>query len=259
MELGIRLSAVAGMVSPGKCIADIGCDHGFVSIALVQSGTAHRVIACDINKGPLEHAKQNIELYGVKDSIEIRLGNGFEPVKKGECDGAVIAGMGGPLALRILFDGREKIADYKQIILQVQSKLPLVRFILDRWGFETTEESMVSEDGKFYPVMKLLPTKKKEFYESAEIDNSDFDAFLHLCEKQLLKQSSDYICSCTYGFKLLEDRSPYLAIFLGKEEERLLGIVEKLEKNPEDNKDRLAEILKEIDILMLAKWKLQGR
>lgn len=257
MELGIRLSAVAGMVSKGNCIADIGCDHGFVSIALIQTGVAKRMIACDINSGPLEHAKSNIENYELEDRIDVRPGDGLTPVEKGECDGAIIAGMGGPLGLKILFDGREKIKEYKQIIFQIQSKLPVTRFILSRWGFETADEIMVSEDGKFYPVMKLLPPKKKEFYESENID--DFDAFLNLAEEQLRKEPSDYICSCTYGFKLLEQRSPALAIFLGREEERLLGIVEKLEKNPEENKGRLSEILEEIDVLMLAKWKLEGQ
>lgn len=256
MELGIRLSSVAGMADKGDCIADIGCDHGFVSIALVEAGVAGKMIACDINKGPLEHAKKNIESAGLSDRIDVRLGDGLSPVEKGECDGVIIAGMGGPLGLRILFDGRDKIKDYKQIILQLQSKLPLVRFVLDRWGFETITEMMVSEDGKFYPIMKMLPPKNADFYESADIE--DFDGFLDLAEKQLRKEPSDYICSCTYGKTLLESKSPALQIFLGREEERLLSILEKLERSGEDNSGRIKEVADEIDTLMLAKWKCSG-
>ncbi len=262
MELGIRLSAVAGMVQKANmdssvgCLADIGCDHGLISIALVQNGMADRMIACDINKGPLAHAARNIEAAGLSDKIELRLGDGFAPVKKGECSGAVIAGLGGPLGLRILYDGREVIRDYRQIVFQVQSKLALVRHLLSRWGFKTEEELMVSEDGKFYPIMRLLPPHKSDFYET---EIPDFDAFLDTEEAELLRGNSDYICSCTYGQQLLEAKSPALLIFLGREEERLLGIVEKLEKSGEDNKERLAEIFEEIDTLMLAKWKLQGQ
>ena len=256
MELGIRLSEVAGMVTKGNCIADIGCDHGFVSIALVQNHIVERMIACDVNKGPLEHAKANVEACGLNDRIELRLGDGFHPVKEGECDGAIIAGMGGPLGLRILFEGREKIRSYSQIILQLQSKLGLVRFVLDGWGFRTEEETMVCEDGKFYPVIRVLPPKGKEFY---EMNIPDFEAFLSRMEEELKKEPSDSLCNYTYGKQLLEAGSPALVIFLGKEEERLAGIAEKLEKNYEENADRLKEIIEEIDILMMAKWKLQGR
>ena len=78
-------------------------------------------------------------------------------------------------------------------------------------------------------------------------------------EEELKKEPSDSLCNYTYGKQLLEASSPALVIFLGKEEERLAGIAEKLEKNYEENADRLKEIIEEIDILMMAKWKLQGR
>ena len=255
LELGIRLSAVAGMVHKGNCIADIGCDHGFVSIALVQNRIADRVIACDINKGPLAHAQKNVEVCGLEEKIDLRLCDGFAQVTPGEADGAVIAGMGGPLGLRILYDGREVVRKMNQIIFQVQSKMALVRFILSEWGFRTEEEIMVSEDGKFYPIMRLIPPASKEFY---EMQIPDFEAFLTANEAQLCHASSDDICNYTYGKLLIESKSPALLIFLGKEEERLLSIVEKLEGN-EENKDRLKEVCEEIDTLMLAKWKISGQ
>lgn len=255
LELGIRLSAVAGMVHKGNCIADIGCDHGFISIALVQNHIADRVIACDINKGPLAHAEKNVKACGLEEKIDLRLGDGFAPVAAGEVDGAIIAGMGGPLGLRILYDGREVLRKTNQVIFQVQSKMALVRFILTGWGFRTEEEIMVSEDGKFYPIMRLIPPSGKEFY---EMQIPDFEAFLTANEAQMKHASSDEVCNYTYGKLLLESKSPALLIFLGKEEERLLSIVEKLEGN-EENKDRLKEVCEEIDTLMLAKWKCNGQ
>ena len=254
MELGIRLSAVAGMVEKGNCIADIGCDHGFVSIALVQNHIAEKMIACDINKGPLEHARHNVALCNLEERITLRLGDGTKPILPGETDGGILAGMGGPLGLKILYEGREIVKEWKQVILQLQSKTQLMRFVLKRWGFETLSETMVTEDGKFYPILRLAPPKKGNFY---EVEIPDFDAFLETMETEIWDESADDRCAYAYGKLLLEERNPILLAFLGKEEDRLLGIVEKLE-GQEEQKERLAEVFAEIDTLMLAKWKMLG-
>ena len=121
LELGIRLSAVGELVKPGNVIADIGCDHGYLSIALVQNHKAKRMIACDINKGPLAAAEKNIRTCNLSEQIELRLSDGFEKAQAGECDGAILAGMGGPLGLRILYDGKSVMKGWKQIILQLQN------------------------------------------------------------------------------------------------------------------------------------------
>ena len=91
-ELGIRLQAVADLVRKGKCIADIGCDHGFVSIALIQSGAAEFVIACDVKEGPLKAAKEHVAAAGLKDRIDCRLADGLAGLKENEADGIIIAG-----------------------------------------------------------------------------------------------------------------------------------------------------------------------
>ena len=256
LELGIRLSAVGELVKPGNVIADIGCDHGYLSIALVQNHKAKRMIACDINKGPLAAAEKNIRTCNLSEQIELRLSDGFEKAQAGECDGAILAGMGGPLGLRILYDGKSVMKGWKQIILQLQSKIPLVRFVLKEWGFVTEEENMVMEDGKFYPMMRLSLPKNNDFF---ECDIPDFEAYLKDAEERLQKQSSDEVCECTYGKSLLENHSPVLYAFLEKEEQRLLSIVENFDPDENTEPERaLARVNAEMDILMLAKWKLQG-
>ena len=270
MELGIRLSAVAGMVQKGNCIADIGCDHAFVSIALVQNGIADRMIACDINKGPLEHAKDHIRMCELQDQIETRLCDGLSGIQSGECDGGIIAGMGGPLGLEILYKGREVIHDWTQVVLQLQSKLPLVRYVLKEWGFETVAEDMVFEDGKFYPIMRLA-VPKKNFY---ELEIADLNAYFDEMEEKLKGEPSDDVCEYTYGKLLLANHSPILLAFLGKEETRLIEIAEKLEEAAAGNQEpgtgdsasgaddsslkRIGEINAQMDTLMMAKWKLEG-
>lgn len=256
LELGIRLSAVAGLVKPGKTLADIGCDHGYLSIALVQNHIAQRMIACDINKGPLAAAEKNIHVCNLDDEIKLRLSDGFEKVEAGECDGAILAGMGGPLGLRILYDGKDRIKGMNQVVLQLQSKISLVRFVLKEWGFVTEEENIVIEDGKFYPMMRLTPPKTKDFYEN---DIPDFEDFLKEAQERMINLPSDELCNYTYGEKLIENHSPVLYAFLEKEEKRLLSVVENF--NPDSDTDpetALARVNGEMDILMLAKWKLQG-
>ena len=252
-ELGNRLGAVAGMVNKTDCLADIGCDHGLISIYLVQEGIAERMLACDINKGPLRGASENVRNSGLEDRIELRLGDGISPVSKGETSGGILAGMGGPLGLRILYEGREIVRDWLQAVLSLQSKLPLVRFVLQTWGFETEEEKMVTEDGKFYSVMRLAPPKDGIFYEE-EIEN--IEEYLKTQEGELKHLPADELCEYTYGSFLFKTRSAALVAFLEKEEERLLGIMERLER--ENAAERQKEIVDEIDLLMLAKWKLKG-
>ena len=100
-----RLITVADMLkSDGEALkaADVGCDHGYVSIYLVQRGIAKSVIAMDVRKGPLSAAGANISEYGLEDLISTRLSDGVKELEKGEANAIVIAGMGGKLMERLI-------------------------------------------------------------------------------------------------------------------------------------------------------------
>ena len=96
MDISKRLQAVAGLVTR-RSMADIGTDHGYVPLYLYEQRKIDRALACDLNKGPLEKAKENIAAMGAGGAIETRLGSGLLPVHTGEVESAVIAGMGGML------------------------------------------------------------------------------------------------------------------------------------------------------------------
>jgi tRNA (adenine22-N1)-methyltransferase len=85
--LSNRMQALTDMVTPGTVITDVGCDHGFVSVYLVQKGISPRVIAMDVRSGPLEHAREHIREYGLEDRIETRLSDGLHSLKTGEAAG----------------------------------------------------------------------------------------------------------------------------------------------------------------------------
>ena len=104
MELSKRLYAVASLVTEGASVADIGTDHGYVPIYLMKNKIASKVIALDINKGPLERARMHVIGHGLKGQIETRLSDGLKNVKPGEVDTMIAAGMGGGLVIKILND-----------------------------------------------------------------------------------------------------------------------------------------------------------
>ena len=93
MELSKRLTAVAGLVTEGASVADIGTDHGYIPIHLIEQNLSPKVIAMDINKGPLERARIHIAGYGMSDRIETRLSDGLAAVKPKEVEEMIVAGM----------------------------------------------------------------------------------------------------------------------------------------------------------------------
>lgn len=124
MQLSLRLSAIAGLVTRGNRLVDVGCDHGYLPVSLYLDGKIPGAIAMDVRKGPLSRAQEHISQYGLDAYIETRLSDGLEALKPGEGDTLVIAGMGGPLMERILTDGAEVRESFREMILQPQSDIP---------------------------------------------------------------------------------------------------------------------------------------
>lgn len=154
--LSKRMQMVADLVTRGGVLADIGCDHGFVSIYLIEKGICPKVIAMDVNEGPLLRAREHIEERGLTEYIDIRLSDGMEKLKMQEADSILIAGMGGRLVIKILSDYMDKAKALKEVILQPQSELHLVRRFLSEQGFHIVKEDMTEENGKYYPAIKAV-------------------------------------------------------------------------------------------------------
>ena len=162
MQISKRLEAVAGMVTSGSFLADIGTDHGYIPIYLIEHKRIPKAIAMDVNRGPLEKAKEHIMQAGLQDKIETRLSDGLEKLKPDEAESILIAGMGGPLTVRILSEGAGKLGVCRELILQPQSDLKAVRAYLEREGWNIVREEMVQEEGKFYPVMRAVPGEESK-------------------------------------------------------------------------------------------------
>ena len=130
MELSRRLQAVAAMVTAGYTLADIGTDHAYIPIYLVEHQIVPRAVAMDINEGPLDRARAHVEKHGLTGQIALRLSDGMKELRPGEAQSAVIAGMGGALMIRILQDSKETVESLRECILQPQSEIAKVRAFL---------------------------------------------------------------------------------------------------------------------------------
>ena len=223
MELSKRLTAVAGLVTEGASVADIGTDHGYIPIHLIEQNLSPKVIAMDINKGPLERARIHIAGYGMSDRIETRLSDGLAAVKPKEVEEMIVAGMGGGLVIHILNEDPAKTRSLKELVLQPQSELAKVRRYLEEHRFRIVAEDMVEEDGKYYPMMKVIPTEQKGLYVEG----------VPAAEEEL-----------EYGKYLLEKGHPVMGEYLKKELSVNQGVYEKLRvQESERTKERSAEVL----------------
>ena len=189
MELSKRLQAVADLVSEGQIVADVGTDHGYIPIYLLETKKCEKAIAMDINKGPLLCAKEHIAEHGLNQKIQVKLSDGVKALSAGECDCVVVAGMGGALAVKIMEEGREIFRSLREFVLQPQSELAKVRQYLWENEYCVIAEDMVLEDGKFYPMMKVKSGSSNP-YTQVEL---------------------------RYGRELLMQKHPILKIFLEKE------------------------------------------
>lgn len=155
IDLSKRMKAVADMTVTGHTVADIGCDHAFVPIYLIENNISSRVIASDVRSGPCDAARRNIAEYGLSDVIDLRLGYGLDTIEEGEAETIIIAGMGGMLINSILDKGYRVAASAKQLILQPQSDIDKVRKNIMDKGWDIVLEDMLIDMGKYYTILNV--------------------------------------------------------------------------------------------------------
>ena len=155
LPISDRLLACARYVAPGDRVADVGCDHGYLSIYLLTQGIASACIASDINEGPLQSAMRNARRFGVTEKIRFFLSDGVGSIPR-DFDTLVCAGMGGDTMVHIL-ESAPWLQDARyRLVLQCQTKNHLLRRYLTENGWVIRDE-IVLRDGKFlYTVMDVV-------------------------------------------------------------------------------------------------------
>jgi tRNA (adenine22-N1)-methyltransferase len=234
VRLSKRLSALAGMVTAGNRLADIGTDHGYIPIYLCQNDRIPSAIAMDINEGPLKRAQEHILESGLSDRITTRLSDGLGKLNAGEADTILIAGMGGGLVIKILSEGGHALSGVRELILQPQSEISQVRKYLREAGFLIVDEDMIEEDGKFYPMMKVH--KLSGDVSVMQNEHALDECLLHTGQKSLpdgyTADLMQELCD-RFGPVLLAARHPVLLAWLKREHRITENIIQQLEGQKE--------------------------
>lgn len=156
MKLSQRLLAIASFIKESSVVADIGADHGLLSVYLIENNIAKEVFAVENKIGPFSTLEKNTKKY---PQIKVSLSDGISAIPE-EVDTVVIAGMGGILISDILKKNKEKLEHVKNIIIDAHRDLELVRNTLNKLEFEFEKEVLVKEN-VFYHVMSTHQGKKK--------------------------------------------------------------------------------------------------
>ncbi|MGL4910873.1 MAG: tRNA (adenine(22)-N(1))-methyltransferase, partial [Romboutsia sp.] len=181
MKLTDRLLKIASLVTEGKKVADIGTDHGYIPVYLLNKEKVEFAVLADVNKGPLENARKEVRRNGLIDKVDLRLGSGIEVLEKGEVDEVIIAGMGGILISELLEAKKEVATSVDKLILQpMQAQDELRRYLLNN-GYEIINEVLVKEDFRIYEILEVkytgvnTPVEDEVFYEVGTklIENND--------------------------------------------------------------------------------------
>ena len=149
-----RLELVASFVPQVAILLDVGSDHAYLPIELVERGQIESAIAGEVVEGPYQSAVKNVEAHGLKEKIQVRLANGLAAFEEADQVSVItIAGMGGRLIARILEEGLDKLANVERLILQPNNREDDLRIWLQDHGFEIVAENILEEASKFYEIL----------------------------------------------------------------------------------------------------------
>ncbi|MGN1315931.1 MAG: class I SAM-dependent methyltransferase [Acutalibacteraceae bacterium] len=215
VKLTPRLSAAASLVKGGGIVADIGTDHGYLPVFLIQQNKISGAIGADIKKGPLENAAKTVSRYGLSDKISVRLSDGLNEFKENEADEIVFAGMGGTLIAEKLKETPWIKNPKIHFVFQPQSRAEDLREFLYSNGFEIGEEIAVKEDERYYIAFDAFYTGVKREFTPADCFMGKLpkteEAKMHI-QKQLNRLQKKYNAT--------EE--------IGKKDQELFEIIEKL-------------------------------
>ena len=155
IKLSPRLHAVAGYVQKNAAVADVGTDHGFIPVWLAQNGIARRIIASDINEGPLDNARTSAQAYGAAEKIEFVKTDGLRGLDPTGIDTVILAGMGGDTIRAILESALWTRTRNVHCILQPQSKCDELSCWLGGSGYRLKDALLAQDDGRLYIVLSV--------------------------------------------------------------------------------------------------------
>lgn len=176
VKLDSRLSSVASLVRNGSRVADVGTDHAYLPVYLLQTGVSPSAVAADLRKMPLENARKTVEMYSLEDKITTVLSDGLDSIDKDTCDDIVIAGMGGLLITELISRTVWLRNSRYRLVLQPMSHAEDVRRFLFENGFEIVEECCTRDGRHYYCVIAAEYSGERTFYSPAAVYVGKLDA-----------------------------------------------------------------------------------
>ncbi|NTW71879.1 MAG: SAM-dependent methyltransferase [Eubacteriaceae bacterium] len=222
MKLTNRLLTVAKHVDNDAVVADIGTDHGYIPVYLVEKGISEKIFATDINEGPLKSAEKQIESHKMSEKISTRKCDGLSCLGGERIDNIIIAGMGGILIKEILEKDKIIALNAKKLILQPMVAQEEVRKYLLENGFLIINEDLAKEKDRLYQIIVASPGEKNQG-ETKQI-------YFHI------------------GKHLIENNHPLLPEFIGKMERKFKKIIHECEnKHTNTTETRIKECKKMLE------------
>lgn len=168
MKLTNRLQAVADYVKKGAVVADIGTDHAYLAIYLTKNKICPYVYASDVNSGPLDRAREQVDIHGQTKHIELILSHGANELRSFQIDQVVIAGMGGGLIAEIIENNKEFFQNLDSLILQPMTGQYDLRKYLFEAGFFVKDENLAKEKHRLYQILYVEPGVEEKPWEDVE-------------------------------------------------------------------------------------------
>ena len=193
MNIGDRLEAIGKLVPQGCVLADIGTDHAYLPVWLLEQGKIASAIAGDIAEGPCLAAKNTVSMHGMKGKVEVRLGSGLKVLQTGEADCIAIAGMGASTMIEILEADMPLAVEAKRLVLQPMAGAASLRKWLIQNGWHIVAEDLVADGRHLYEIMAVERGESEAFSDAVlEIGPSLIEAKHPLLAKQFARQINNY-------------------------------------------------------------------
>lgn len=162
MNIGVRLEAIGHLVPQGCSLADVGTDHAYLPVWLLEKGIITHAVAGDIAEGPCRAARTTVAMYGAKDKVEVRLGSGLKVLKPGEVDCVTIAGMGASTMIDIFEESEAVTKSLKHLVLQPMAGAASLRRWLCEHGWNIVDEDLVEDGIHFYEIISAVQGKAEQ-------------------------------------------------------------------------------------------------
>lgn len=191
-QLSKRLSEVASFVPQSAVLLDVGSDHAYLPIALLETKRICRAIAGEVVEGPYQSALKNVQLAQLEDKIAVRLANGLAAFDASDSVSAItICGMGGRLISEILEAGKTKLTTVDRLILQPNNREDDLRSWLQANGFTIVAETILTENKKYYEIIVAehgeMALSSRELRFGPKLLDNQTDSFYQKWDRELAK------------------------------------------------------------------------